>query len=407
MRGYLQVSDTRFLHYVLVTSKSNPDKAPVVFWFNGGPGASSLLGLFFESGPYLVSNDGTKLVENVHSWNKYAHKVFLETPAGTGFSYVTDGNYTNNDDQITQENYKAIQVFYEKFPNLRCNGLYIAGSSFAGHYTSMLASTIVNNQKNYQINLKGLLIGNGLVNIETSMESDILYPYFHGFVEEREMKNFINKCCKGNLETCNIVDVYTDNNKTDCQDTIDNFANSISNANVNVYNIYSVLQRCDNKLTKIGKDFDPSPTACITEDARNNYMNNPKLLKALHIPIERNFTWRIGSDKVRQNYETTQDDMSPFITNVLNAKIPVLLYFGEADSVLSFISGQRFCERLGRRIKTPKTPWVFDKQTAGMKTEYEGGLTFITVFGAGHAVNGGVPERSLYFFKQMLDNKPI
>uniref|UniRef100_A0A914KUT6 Serine carboxypeptidase n=1 Tax=Meloidogyne incognita TaxID=6306 RepID=A0A914KUT6_MELIC len=98
--GYLQVSDTRFLHYVLVTAKSNPDKAPVVFWFNGGPGASSLLGLFFESGPYLVSNDGTRLVENVHSWNKYAHKVFLETPAGTGFSYVTDGNYTNNDDQV-------------------------------------------------------------------------------------------------------------------------------------------------------------------------------------------------------------------------------------------------------------------------------------------------------------------
>uniref|UniRef100_A0A914N2Y1 Uncharacterized protein n=1 Tax=Meloidogyne incognita TaxID=6306 RepID=A0A914N2Y1_MELIC len=140
----------------------------------------------------------------------------------------------------------------------------------------MLASTIVNNQKNYQINLKGLLIGNGLVNIETSSESAILYPYFHGFVEEREMKNFINKCCNGNLETCNIMDVYNDDNKTDCRDTMDNFANSIYNANVNVYNIYSVLQRCDNKLTKIGKDFDPSPTACISEDARNNYMNNPK-----------------------------------------------------------------------------------------------------------------------------------
>ncbi|CAK5072337.1 unnamed protein product [Meloidogyne enterolobii] len=122
-------------------------------------------------------------------------------------------------------------------------------------------------------------------------------------------------CC---LETCNIMDVYNDDNKTDCQNKIDNFANSISNANVNIYNIYSVLQRC--------------------------------VLKALHIPIERNFTWRIGSDKVSQNYETTQDDMSPFITNVLNAKVPVLLYFGEADSVLSYISGQRFCERLGRRV---------------------------------------------------------
>jgi len=84
------------------------------------------LGLFFESGPYLVSNDGTKLVENVHSWNKYAHKVFLETPAGTGFSYVTDGNYTNNDDQvrrISQITIRSLVITFFKKYFLGCENL--------------------------------------------------------------------------------------------------------------------------------------------------------------------------------------------------------------------------------------------------------------------------------------------
>jgi len=44
--GYLAASSTKHLHYVFVTSLGDPDNDPVVVWFNGGPGCSSLLALF-------------------------------------------------------------------------------------------------------------------------------------------------------------------------------------------------------------------------------------------------------------------------------------------------------------------------------------------------------------------------
>jgi hypothetical protein len=44
--GYLEVSDVKSLHYVFVESQTNPAKDPLVFYFDGGPGCSSLNAFF-------------------------------------------------------------------------------------------------------------------------------------------------------------------------------------------------------------------------------------------------------------------------------------------------------------------------------------------------------------------------
>lgn len=43
--GYLQVSGTsRNFHYILAESQKDPVNDPLIVWFNGGPGCSSMLG---------------------------------------------------------------------------------------------------------------------------------------------------------------------------------------------------------------------------------------------------------------------------------------------------------------------------------------------------------------------------
>jgi carboxypeptidase C (cathepsin A) len=81
-------------------AKKNSDTAPLVIWMNGGPGASSIFGLFTENGPCQVNRDLTTR-ENPWSWNQEYNVLYLDQPVQTGLSYdiVTEGvlNVTSGD----------------------------------------------------------------------------------------------------------------------------------------------------------------------------------------------------------------------------------------------------------------------------------------------------------------------
>ena len=136
--GYLNVSETKALHYVFAESQNDPSSDPVLIWFNGGPGCSSLLGFFQENGPIIV--DGGEYRLNDQSWNQKANVLYLEQPAGVGFTkYADQSELYYNDTNSSADAYKGLDSWYDKFPEYLENDLYISGESYGGIYVPYLA----------------------------------------------------------------------------------------------------------------------------------------------------------------------------------------------------------------------------------------------------------------------------
>lgn len=67
--GYINVDQIKknYLYYWFfesrATGQSGVSASPLVIWLNGGPGASSLAGLFLENGPFLLKDTGENQAE--------------------------------------------------------------------------------------------------------------------------------------------------------------------------------------------------------------------------------------------------------------------------------------------------------------------------------------------------------
>jgi serine carboxypeptidase-like clade II len=137
---------------------------PLLLWLNGGPGCSSLgYGAMEELGPFRVMSDGKTLYRNPYAWNRAANVLFLESPAGVGFSYSnTTADYVSAGDNKTADDSLAFLLgWLERFPEYKGREFYIAGESYAGHYVPQLAHAILRHAAGKDaspINFKGIMV---------------------------------------------------------------------------------------------------------------------------------------------------------------------------------------------------------------------------------------------------------
>jgi hypothetical protein len=179
-------------HYVLVEAEAEAedDRAgdkPLIYWSNGGPGASSLFGLLTELGPLILSDrslttpDYEKTgiptpIYNPYSWSRLGHLLIIDQPAPVGFSYCGDdleshscGGLAWTDELTSLNSYTALQTFFEtKFPCLRNLPLFLTGESYGGIYIPTLARRIYNDAKTTKMQLQGFAVGDGCLGVETS-----------------------------------------------------------------------------------------------------------------------------------------------------------------------------------------------------------------------------------------------
>jgi len=208
--GYLPISGSdKQLHYLTALSQNDYTKDPVIVWFNGGPGCSSLLGFLQEHGPYTIKDGETNFTKNDYSWNKQATVIYIESPAGVGYSLCPNKSQCQFDDfNSSADNLQALEyLFINKFPELQTNKLYISGESYAGIYVPRLVQQLdwlignctANKSCSWVPNLTGFIVGNGVTDYRYDNGLALLEMVFwYGFVSTDDYMNVKTYCTGDN-----------------------------------------------------------------------------------------------------------------------------------------------------------------------------------------------------------------
>ena len=168
-----------FFWFFPAQNGNKPD-TPIMLWLQGGPGASSLFGLFGELGPIYIDKNGNIQLRDI-TWNKNYHLVFIDNPVGTGFSFTSNDNgYARSQEDVARDLYSALTQFFQIYTDYASNPFYVTGESYAGKYVPSITYKIhvenQNPQVKVRINLKGMTIGDGLTDpLNQYMYGDFLY----------------------------------------------------------------------------------------------------------------------------------------------------------------------------------------------------------------------------------------
>ncbi|KAI1891029.1 hypothetical protein AGOR_G00159650 [Albula goreensis] len=430
--GYLDVAGNKHLHYWFVEAQNNPTTSPVVLWLNGGPGCSSLDGLLTEHGPFLIQDDGVTLEYNPYAWNKIANVLYLESPAGVGFSYSDDKNYITNDTEVSMNNYLALKRFFQLFPEYSKNEFFITGESYGGIYVPTLAERVMEDSS---INLQGIAVGNGMSSYEMNDNSLVYFAYYHGLLGSRLWTDLQSYCCKGG--TCD----FYNNQNLNCTKNLAEVQYIVYQSGLNMYNLYApcaggVPQRVRYEqghlvIHDLGNHFINHPwTAmwkeklrgigtfhksvrldppCTNSTPSTLYLNNAYVRSALHISPNA-LPWAICSAEVNLNYKRLYMDVRKQYLKLLGAmKYRVLVYNGDVDMACNFLGDEWFVESLQQEVQVKRRTWLYnagDGQQVGGFVKDFANLSFLTVKGSGHMVPTDKPIAAFTMFSRFLTKQP-
>ncbi|KAA0053931.1 serine carboxypeptidase-like 45 isoform X1 [Cucumis melo var. makuwa] len=428
--GYVTVNEKegRALFYYFVEAESMASSKPLVLWFNGDTlaGCSSLGGgALLEHGPFKIN--GEVLIKNHYSWNTEANMLYVESPAGVGFSYSKNKSfYSNITDAISvEDNFMFLQRWLEKFPQYKKRDLYIAGEAYAGgHFVPLLAQLIVNS--NLKLKLKGIAIGNPLLDIQVDANALSQYWWSHALISDAAFNLLTSVCNASRLVTEGI----TNSLSRDCISVATNVSKELSPA-IDYFDVaagdacpsanaslFGDLNRTDPLRFTLLQTFiygqsgqkDRDPCA---GDTVAKYLNRHDVQKALHAKLIGFSTWRICRFRKEWKYNL-RNRLVPTIGVVgalVKSKIRVLVYSGDQDSALPFSGTRTLVNSLANSMNLCPTvryrPWFSDKKVGGWTEEYGKYLSYAIVRGASQKTAQTQPKRSLLLFKSFLAGKPL
>lgn len=164
--GYINVNATfgrNIFYWLIPATDVNPATAPLVFWYQGGPGSAGEYGLTFEQGPIQIGGTVKSPIlsrRTTGAWTRWANMVFLDQPAGVGFSYSTNTNdyALNSDTRAQTDNKRFLDIFFSLLPQYLKQPWWLSGESYGGVYVPSLADAVMSDAT-LSTSFAGIMIG--------------------------------------------------------------------------------------------------------------------------------------------------------------------------------------------------------------------------------------------------------
>ncbi|GAA5803990.1 hypothetical protein HPULCUR_009475 [Helicostylum pulchrum] len=381
--GYLDMGPNDHYFFWFFESKTNPEKSPLTAWLNGGPGCSSMIGLWQENGPCRSSKNGTQIDYNPYTWTHYTNMIFIDQPNGVGYSYGEKLQY--NVQEGAALFYDAIQLFYEAFPKYSKTPFHIFGESYAGRYIPHYADYII--QKNTHLSL-----GN-----DTSVSSTNTYQHIpidsvgigNGWINPL-LQFAASMACDSSFEEC-----YSSNDKFSCV-----IADRYCTDNI------------DGLFLSSGRNYYDVRKGYAVIDPPEDYiflLNDPKIQHQIGVEsIQFEQCAEEPYDAMSFSGEGARDS-SPALVSLLNNGIRILNYVGDADYLCNWYGNFEVMSQLqfnGSEQYNNQSlkPWTLRGKEVGQYITTDK-LTFIRVYEAGHEVPYYQPQTSLTMFRNWINRK--
>ncbi|CAN6475723.1 unnamed protein product [Victoria cruziana] len=307
--------------------------------------------------------------------------------------------------------YKFLMGWYEKFPEYKSRALFLTGESYAGHYIPQLASVLLEHNRHstgFTFNIKGLAIGNPLLNLEVDTPATYEYYWSHGLISD-ETGLIIKKECdfRNYTDSSN----FSASCKKAVADADDEVGDYINNYDVIVDVCYPSIVQQELQLRKWASKISVGVDVCMTYE-RRFYFNLPEVQHALHANRTKlPYRWSMCTGLLNYRDADSSIDILPVLKAIIKHGIPVWIFSGDQDSVVPLLGSRTLTRQLaadlGFKITVPYGAWFYKGQVGGFATEYGNLLTFATVRGAAHMVPFAQPARALALFKAFVSNKRL
>ncbi|RDX56185.1 serine carboxypeptidase [Lentinus brumalis] len=409
--GYGDLTANESLWFWFFAAREDSDSAPLTIWLNGGPGSSSMIGLFQENGPCRITNDSSDVAYNQYSWNNVSNMLYIDQPVGAGFSH---GDLkVGTSPEAASDVWKFLQIFFadSRFSKYQTNSFALWTESYGGHYGPTIAAYILDQNariangtvKGTTINLHFLGIGNGLTDPLSQYPGYLSYaasnPY-HPLVSSSIIQTATDAWNKsGGCEEL-IKQCYSVNTDQVCSNAQDVCNRNILNTVLGPYDPYYVLSTYPDA-------YPPDLTPYLTDSAITQKIGAESM-------------WVMSNDDIYFNFADTGDWMRnsrPLLQSVIDAGVRTIIYDGDVDYILNYVGVEAMVDALQTKFTSEYSKQQFvnytvDGQVAGI-FKNAGSFSYIRIYGAGHEVPAythgtlGVGQAAFQMFSQIMSNNSL